>query len=57
MMAKLSASLVSGPKFMVPRQRRLTFRPVRPSWTYCMGALHGAPATGLRLVTRRCADA
>ena len=31
MIRKASASLVSGPKFMVPRQSRLTLRPVRPS--------------------------
>jgi hypothetical protein len=30
MMAKLSASFVCGPKFMVPRHRRLTESPVRP---------------------------
>src|SRR5262245_17858573 len=39
MMAKLSASPVSRPKFMVPRQSRLTRRPVRPRFTYCMPAL------------------
>ena len=32
MIAKLSASVVCGPKFIVPRHRRLTFRPVRPDW-------------------------
>src|SRR5215831_16884551 len=31
-----SASVVNGPKFMVPRHRRLTFSPVRPSCAYCM---------------------
>src|SRR4051812_43980250 len=36
MMAKLSASLVWGPKFIVPRQSRLTCRPVRPRDVYCM---------------------
>src|SRR5215469_1877346 len=30
MMANEVGSSVSGPKFMVPRQRRLTVRPVRP---------------------------
>src|SRR5207249_7170486 len=39
MSAKLSPSLVSGPKFMVPRQRRLTRSPVRPRWTYCMAGV------------------
>src|SRR4029077_2026115 len=39
MMAKLSASLVSGPKFIVPRQSRLTFTPDRPRWTYCIGTV------------------
>ena len=38
MMAKLSASLVSGPKFMVPRQSRLTRTPARPRWTWGMGS-------------------
>src|SRR5919106_1466057 len=38
MTAKLSASLVTGPKFIVPRQRRLTTRPVRPRVAYCMPA-------------------
>jgi len=32
MMRKASLSLVSGPKFMVPRHRRLTFSPVRPNF-------------------------
>src|SRR5919109_2855420 len=35
MTAKLSASVVCGPKFIVPRQRRLTLSPVRPRLTYC----------------------
>src|SRR5437667_5925519 len=39
MRTKLSASLVWGPKFMVPRQRRLTRSPVRPRRTYSMGAV------------------
>src|SRR5437016_14362788 len=47
MSAKLSPSLVSGPKFMVPRQRRLTRSPLRPRWTYCMAGVlarrHGPP--------------
>src|SRR5690348_1604037 len=34
MILKLSASLVSGPKFIVPRQKRLTTNPVRPRWVY-----------------------
>src|SRR5579859_3642237 len=38
MMAKLSGSVVFGPKFMVPRQSRLTFSPVRPRFVYSMGA-------------------
>ena len=32
MIAWESSSVVSGPKFMVPRQSRLTERPVRPRW-------------------------
>src|SRR6476659_5758550 len=42
MIAKLSASVVSGPKFMVPRQSRLTLTPERPSCTYCMAPLSSA---------------
>src|SRR4029450_10614060 len=38
MMRWESVSEVSGPKFMVPRQIRLTRSPVRPRWAYCMGA-------------------
>src|SRR5689334_3828265 len=34
MILKLSASLVSGPKFIVPRHKRLTTSPVRPRWVY-----------------------
>ena len=30
MMSWLSVTSVTGPKFMVPKQRRLTLRPVRP---------------------------
>src|SRR5688572_175788 len=30
MIRKLSSSDVTGPKFMVPKQKRLTVRPVRP---------------------------
>ncbi len=36
MMENEVASSVSGPKFMVPRQMRLTVRPVRPRWVNCM---------------------
>src|ERR1700684_2332031 len=36
MMACESAGEVSGPKFMVPRHRRLTLRPERPRWVYSM---------------------
>src|SRR5690606_21186163 len=36
MMAWLSASSVCGPKFIVPRTRRLTLSPVRPSCVYSM---------------------
>jgi len=39
MMACESDSLVCGPKFMVPRHRRLTVRPVRPRCVYSMGSL------------------
>src|SRR5579862_3458038 len=34
MIAKLSSSVVFGPKFIVPRHNRLTLRPVRPNWVY-----------------------
>ena len=37
MMENEVGSSVSGPKFMVPRQMRLTVRPVRPRWVNCMG--------------------
>src|SRR6476661_4779513 len=36
MIASASAGGVSGPKFMVPRHRRLTERPERPRWMYSM---------------------
>src|SRR5829696_4029711 len=36
MMRNESGSLVWGPKFMVPRQRRLTLRAVRPRRVYFM---------------------
>src|SRR5580698_4711622 len=31
-----SAASVTGPKFRLPRQSRLTDSPVRPRWVYCM---------------------
>src|SRR5262249_54706552 len=34
--AKLACSSARGPKFIVPRQTRLTCRPVRPSEVYCI---------------------
>src|SRR5439155_24419801 len=34
MIASASVAGVSGPKFMVPRHRRLTERPERPRWMY-----------------------
>ncbi len=36
MIANESGSVVWGPKFIVPRQRRLTLSAVRPSRVYCM---------------------
>ena len=42
MMAWLSFSVVCGPKFIVPRHRRLTLRPVRPSDVYSMVFLLGS---------------
>jgi hypothetical protein len=36
MIACASSGGVSGPKFMVPRQRRLTERPERPRCVYSM---------------------
>src|SRR6266498_2746968 len=38
MIAWESASEVSGPKFIVPRQSRLTRSPVRPRCAYCIEA-------------------
>src|SRR4051812_40278921 len=32
-----AASSVGPPNIMVPRQIGETFRPLRPSWRYCMG--------------------
>src|SRR5688572_33399790 len=46
MMANESGSVVSGPKFIVPRQKGLTFRPVRPRYRYSMVELVVAPAEG-----------
>src|ERR1700679_2709663 len=54
MIACESASLVNGPKFIVPRQRRDTDRPERPRWVNCMipacrastGAVHAGCQTG-----------
>src|ERR1700687_5973045 len=52
MIACASAGGVSGPKFMVPRQRRLTLRPERPRWMYSMllafhgGAISRVPVPG-----------
>src|SRR5881396_2737464 len=39
MIAKLSASLVCGPKFIVPRHSRLTCKLVRPRCVYSMAVL------------------
>src|SRR2546423_81777 len=36
MIVKLSGSVVLGPKFIVPRQSRLTSSPVRPRFVYSM---------------------
>src|SRR5690606_18402533 len=51
MIAWESSSEVCGPKFIVPRQSRLTLRPVRPSCAYSMfltlgtwSALQSSPA-------------
>ena len=42
-------SAVSGPKFMVPRHRRLTLRPERPRWMYSMFLpFHGTAASLVR---------
>src|SRR4051812_40208270 len=50
MMAWESASSVFHPKFMVPRQRRETERPLRPRCVYSMeshpGTLIGVPQNG-----------
>src|SRR5450755_1157572 len=54
MMACASAGGVSGPKFIVPRHRRLTLRPERPRWVYSIllafhdpgGAVGGDPLAG-----------
>src|SRR5580765_7434826 len=34
------ASSVGPPNIMVPRQIGEIFRPLRPSWRYCMGSSH-----------------
>src|SRR5580693_224592 len=48
MIACASADGVSGPKFIVPRQRRLTDRPERPRLTYSIRlAFHGGTAIHL----------
>src|SRR5258708_6624966 len=47
MIAWESCSEVCGPKFMVPRQTRLTCRPERPRWVYCMRAPGGVSALHL----------
>src|SRR5271169_592036 len=50
MIACASAGGVSGPKFIVPRQRRLTDRPERPKLTYSMRlAFHGGTAIHLAM--------
>src|SRR6185503_4963707 len=51
-----SVSSVSGPKFMVPRQSRLTLRPVRPNRVYSMARDYASDAVersmgGARVVT------
>src|SRR5689334_6562306 len=48
---QLSSSLVSGPKFIVPRQSRLTTRPVRPRFVYSMTP----KVTGSAALAGRCA--
>ena len=52
MIAKASASMVCGPKFIVPRQSWLTFRPVRPSCVYCMVYVSYRERTGRLLYQR-----
>src|SRR5580692_7954445 len=48
MIACASADGVSGPKFIVPRQRRLTDRPERPRLTYSIRlAFHGGTTINL----------
>ena len=42
MIAEALRLAVSGPKFIVPRQRRLTLRPVRPSRVVFMAPAHNA---------------
>src|SRR4051794_37779049 len=48
MIANESGSVVCGPKFIVPRQTRLTRNAVRPSRVYCMSCLLFAPLTARR---------
>src|SRR4051812_38811571 len=48
MMAWLAASSLSLPKFIVPRTRRLTWSPVRPSCVYFMG-----PSKRVRVCSRQ----
>src|SRR4051794_2062042 len=52
MMAKLSASDVRGPKFMVPKHNGLTLSPVRPRWRYVIS--EGVVAMRPRYRRRRC---
>src|SRR5947208_9191381 len=50
--AKLSVSLVWGPKFIVPRHSRLTCKPVRPRWVYSTAVLLLAMMHQYRLSAR-----
>src|SRR5205823_12513585 len=49
MIAWLSGSEVCGPKFIVPRHRRLTTRPSRPTCVYSTALLTPGPGRLLKL--------
>src|SRR5689334_11175564 len=56
---QLSSWLVSGPKFIVPRQSRLTTRPVRPRLVYSMAPTYprkAGPLSSAALARRRSAE-
>ena len=51
MTLKLSSLVVWGPKFIVPRHSRDTWRPVRPNEVYCMGLFYPFYDTKVEIIT------